>query len=62
MSSVSDGLAANQPPAALTLTPPIGALSPGARLMMLSIFSPASFEAVMSCAQSAESARRALQN
>src|SRR5476651_676182 len=42
MSSVPEGRAANQPPAAITLMPPIGASLPGARSSTLSIFSPAS--------------------
>ncbi len=42
MSSVPDGRAANQPPREVTLTPPIGALLPGALVRICSIGSPAS--------------------
>src|SRR5579859_6311129 len=41
MFSVPEGRAANQPPREMTLTPPIGASLPGARVRICSIGSPA---------------------
>ena len=46
MSSVPDGLAANQPLAATTFRPSIGASFSGARVSVLTIGSPASVVAV----------------
>jgi hypothetical protein len=43
---VPDGRAANQPDAATTLSPPIGAPLPGAVVSAATIFSPASSSAV----------------
>ena len=46
MFSVPDGRAANQPLAATTFRPPIGALLPGARVSLAVIGSPASFDSL----------------
>ena len=46
MFSVPEGLAANQPLAATTFSPPTGALLPGARVSLAVIDSPASFDSL----------------
>ena len=46
MFSVPDGRAANQPLAATTLRPPMGALFPGARVSLAVIGSPARVDAL----------------
>jgi hypothetical protein len=52
MFSVPEGRAANQPLAATTFSPPIGASLPGARVSLLVIGSPASVAAVTASGES----------
>jgi hypothetical protein len=52
MSSVPEGRAANQPLAATTFRPPIGASLPGAFVSLATIGSPASVGAVTASADS----------
>ena len=52
MSSVPEGRAANQPLGATTLSPPIGASLPGARVSVAVMGSPASCDAVTAAGDS----------